>query len=89
MVRLIRGSSLEKRLRTILWGKPSQHRLRFAAELESPRLYPKCWSRSKLRAQNTAVVGTQWGIRKKVAPLVYLEPQQNIQEREHTRAWPV
>lgn len=34
MVRSTRGSSLEKRLRTILGGKPSKDILRFGAELE-------------------------------------------------------
>lgn len=46
MVWLIRGRSLEKRLRTILGGKSSKDIVRFGAELESPRAYPEGWSRS-------------------------------------------
>lgn len=67
MVWLIRGSSLEKRLRTILGGKPSKDIVGFGAELESPRAHPEDWSRSRLRTQNIIAVRTRWSIRERAS----------------------
>lgn len=45
VLRLPRGSSLEKRLRTIPKGKAGYQIPGFGAKLESERLYPEGWGR--------------------------------------------